>query len=389
PDDGPALPLFGALFRRKRASPADGAGPAAGTTPEHAQKKKKRLADTQRLSFGAADDDDSDDDGSAHAGAARPASKGAVPPRSQLHRLAMSAAAEAPARQPSATARMRCHDSRPPLPGFVLLAPVEPASHASAGLSVPSTFTGVRRRPASRWDAVPASGSQSRLAAHGTSGAGSGGPALVTANDRAQLGVMDAPQKQPAPPAPHAAVDPKAAQAALGGFMPYATDAAKQARYRAYLEQCAARGSVDAAASASEADEFSQMARMFKPNAAMLSRFAAAGAAPYTDGSGSSAGQRHSRPHTKNVVRTVREWAPHPLLCKRMGVAAPANAVPLKKEPAQEPDRPQRMRAADFIQLDTTAGTTPLVMAGEIHDEAPAAKRPDLALFRSIFGDDD
>ncbi|KAJ2715299.1 hypothetical protein H4R19_001282, partial [Coemansia spiralis] len=307
PDDGPALPMFGALFKRKHTS----AKPAIGTVPGRAKQKKTQV-DKQRLSFGMAEDGGDDDDGSdggsgsAYTGVIRAAPRGSIPPQSQLRRLALGAPALAPARQATeAAVRSQCHDGRPPLPGFTLFAPVEPTSYANAALSVPSTFTGLRKQPVSRWDAVPATGSESQLTARGAGSSGSSVPTLVTANDRARLGIMDAPRELPKQHKQRAAVDPEAAKAALAGFMPYSADAAKQARYRVYLERCAAGSNVETAVSADEATEFSHMARIFKPNVAMLSRFAAAGSSPDAGDSGGSTGTAPGKPHTKNVVRTV------------------------------------------------------------------------------------
>ncbi|KAJ1726853.1 hypothetical protein LPJ61_004917 [Coemansia biformis] len=415
--DGPLLPLLGTLFKRKPASASgsakrtpgadSGKSVKAGRTKQQQQQKK---VDRQRLSFGVFDDDDDDDadynsGGGYIAGRSTAPSKSvgselgdSDPPPSQLARLASEAPARPAARQALMPGITHCHDDRPPLPGFTLFAPIEPATGPYEGPSVPSTFTGIRRPAASRWDAVPATGSESRLGDRGGGGSRSR-PTLVTANDRAQLGIMEAARKPPPPPPPRgqqvsqAIVDTETARAALEGFMPYSSDPARQARYRRYLEQCAAGSGLDGVVSADEEAEFSHMARIFKPNTAMLSRFATAGSSLDADSGsrsgGSGEGERRGR--RKEVARTVHEWAPHQLLCKRMGLPAPANAAPLKEAAAPESGRPRRMRAADFIQLDS--GNMPLVMANDAHtsptDRAGTTKRPDMALFQSIFGDGD
>ncbi|KAJ2779970.1 hypothetical protein H4R18_003716 [Coemansia javaensis] len=346
------------LFRRK---------PAA--TAAASKKGPKKQVDRQRLSFGMPDDDD-DDDGD---GALWPAAP-------QLRHVAPGLPAVPEARTAMAAGRAQCHDGRAPLAGFRLSEPIEPAVGQHSGPAVPSTYTGVRRAAASRWDSVPATGSESRL----TAGADGGRPRLVTARDRARLGIMEpAPERagvmEPARAQPAAGVSADVARAALGGFMPYEADPERQARYRRYLEQCAGGGQC---AGGAEAAEFAQMARIFRPNAAMLGRFATAGSLADSDAAAPAPGARRA------VVRTAREWAPHRLLCRRMGVPPPPNAVP---PPDAAAERPRRMCAADFIRWDAPDSSgAPLVMADSADAAGPAAdapERPDMALFRSIFGE--
>ncbi|KAJ2313582.1 hypothetical protein IWW54_001436 [Coemansia sp. RSA 2705] len=367
-----ALPKLGTLFARKSTE-----------TGQKAKKSKAKKINKQRLSFGTLDDDDDgEEDSDDYYSGKHSSLRTKVASSSQLQRMAANPRPKPTLSTPSLAA-VKCHDGRPPLAGFLLAEVIAPSANHCSELAVPSTYTGTRSRGKSRWDAVPAQGAESRL---GTSAAGK--PTLVTAEDRAKLGVMEPHRSlQPAMQEAHL-VDPATAKAALSGFMPYSDDAAKQARYREYLK-CAVQPTLGHTFTVVEAAEFARMAHVFRPNTAMLARFAAAGSMPETAEANNTPG---SRILLKSVTRTVHEWVPSRMLCKRMGITPPAQTIvktDLQNAQCQEQSGNRRARAADFMDLgNLDSAAISLVPANDLSSNPDLQPRPDMTLFRSIFGSD-
>ncbi|KAJ1800287.1 hypothetical protein LPJ59_001210 [Coemansia sp. RSA 2399] len=333
------------------------------------------------LSFGSAFDDD--DESFSYGG------KGGFPSNSN------------DSHAPSALERLASEKQHGPEPnalGFVFVHLLETEQHSVyEGPKVPPTFTGSHKPPSSRWDSVPATGSQS------VCGHGRASRTLVTAVDRAKLRIVDdnttIVSKQEA-----FLLDAAVARAALErGFMPFVDDMRKQQRYKEFLQSAAdgdivATGSRNQNESTRETKEFARMAHAFQPNTAMLSRFTRstqqtdAGSPGSTKASATQAAPDTRSSARKHATRTVLAWAPSQLLCKRMGVPPPPTAIPhLPKHPSNTLSNqkgPGRKRAADFIDWsgNSSTVTAPMVVASEQSVVAPT-NRPDMSLFKAIFGD--
>ncbi|KAI8724001.1 G-patch domain-containing protein [Fusarium sp. LHS14.1] len=152
-------------------------------------------------------------------------------------------------------------------------------------------------------------------------------------------------------------LDRETAVAAIsrGSAGPYADDEAKKARYRTYLEHFATgsqplpykpKGMADDDF-ARELAEFYNCARIFKPMTGfMASRFTTAKKPSVTSTDGSTGTELLSKPEPKaadpaeeaakvgmygKLTRTVEDFYPTRLLCKRFNVKAPANSRPDKE----------------------------------------------------------
>lgn len=161
------------------------------------------------------------------------------------------------------------------------------------------------------------------------------------------------------------ALPPEIALSALGrnasGWIPYSDNPPKLARYRQFLEICAAAASPDKPATTptrapgastddwvKEMQEFAQAAQMFKPmSGAMAKRFTSASTGSPQDASDSNKVPEPTEPTTSTSVnkqvedpavqaanlgmfgpltRSVSLFAPTRLLCKRFNVKPPAHA---------------------------------------------------------------
>ncbi|KAJ2162776.1 hypothetical protein GGF46_000337 [Coemansia sp. RSA 552] len=361
----PSLPMLGTLFERKAVQ--------AGT----AKKKKKKKVDKLRLSFGTFDDGEDEDSDSGLGG-------------TQLQRLA----AEKPSARVAASrglgaglpTRIRvdvCQDGRPALAGFTVALRIEPEAKYTNSVEVPDSYTGVRGAARSRWDAVPAAGGESQLCGRpDTAGR------LVTAEDRMRLGVLEEPVK---PVLPRVGVDAQTAREALSGFMPFEDDGEKQRLYREFLNAAVCGAGRPTSVTEGMGVEFARMACVFRPNATMLARFAAA-TNPATQPSGADSKELGGADMVglKVVRRVMRDWAPSRILCKRMGVVPPATTAAESKQPQPRHVHGRRVCAEDFIRWDSGKDGEPLVLATIVEDK-PMGEDPgrsDMALFRSIFGDD-
>ncbi|KAJ2860557.1 hypothetical protein GGH94_005436 [Coemansia aciculifera] len=388
-DESAALPALGTLFKKRDKKLTD-ASSAKGADTVKKLRQQQAKSDKQRLSFGVDDDDGESVDGDI-------VTTGARKPKSALDMLVANTV------KPLRTAPFKkrpehrsgfCHDGRQPLSGFVLVSPSESEFRHYEGPVVPESFIGVHSSLKSRWDSVPAVGSQSKLSRESGK--------LVTADDRARLGIVDTPI-----PAIQPLINSETARAALAGFKPYESDPAKQARYLEYLMLCASSDNDGARSSATtlsaaEAPEFARMAQVFKPNSVMMSRFISSGITTTLTGpqaSGSKTDQANSnKPVARGVdaTRTTLEWTPARLLCKRMNVHPPAHT--LARERNEEKDNSaklRRVRAADFILWDGPEGSiAPTVLANDTLstsqlDNMALTQKPDISLFQSIFGDNE
>ncbi|KAJ1872544.1 hypothetical protein LPJ55_003002 [Coemansia sp. RSA 990] len=112
-------------------------------------------------------------------------------------------------------------------------------------------------------------------------------------------------------------------------------------------------------------------------NVGILSRFTAATA---TDDIVETKPSEKPIPSLKTVCRTVCEWIPSRLLCKRMNIAPPAQSLELEAE--SEPQK--RKQAADYFNLnDTEYVWASDVQGGPAQTTQP---RPDPKLLHSVFG---
>ncbi|KAJ1735599.1 hypothetical protein LPJ72_001788 [Coemansia sp. Benny D160-2] len=272
---------------------------------------------------------------------------------------------------------------------FVLSGLLESEAAGSAcvngGPGVPAGFTGQHRPLQPRWDAVPATGSQSQLHRHTDpqSNGRSNGALLATAADRAKLRIVDDGLGRGAGSScGHAEPDSE-----------YSHDSSALAG-RQTSNGCGAR------------ETSAMTAQLAHPGTAMLSRFVKASRPDSGEGgarppdatasngppasSGSSAGRA-------SPARTVADWAPSLLLCKRMRVLPPSTAAKAAPAPlAPQQSRSARKRAADFIESiqhpdDAASAAGPpvdLAAAAVVSEQnaAVAAQRPDMSLFEAIFG---
>ncbi|KAJ1824106.1 hypothetical protein GGH91_000233 [Coemansia sp. RSA 2671] len=387
-DGSAALPALGTLFKRRDKKLTESSS-VKDTGRVKKLRQQQAKSEKQRLSFGVDDDDSDGADGGFVATSTRK-------PKSALDVLVANTTKltrATPFKKGAARGSDLCHDGRPPLLGFVLVSLGEPEFRHYEGPAVPESFTGVRSVSKSRWDSVPAVGSQSKL--------GCEAGRLVTAHDRAKLGILDSPT-----PAAQPQVDVETANAALAGFIPYESDPAKRSRYLEHLAACASSEkdgttSRPATLSAAEASEFARMAQVFKPNTVMMSRFTSSRATaqidpPASDSKTERGKNTNSSAKRVDATRTALEWTPARLLCKRMNIPPPCQTLAREKSEKEEKEgstKQRRVRAADFIVWDGPEGSNvPAVLANDtpsahLPGSTSAQQKPDLSLFQSIFGD--
>ncbi|KAI8917993.1 hypothetical protein BC831DRAFT_507381 [Entophlyctis helioformis] len=189
------------------------------------------------------------------------------------------------------------------------------------------------------------------------------------------------------------------AQAALKGFMPFGTDAAKQGRYRRFLEVKAGLAteyapvppSVSARDAAHELVEFSKAAMIYRPlSSAMASRFTSAVdqsgvlhlqdlAKPGGPDPAKTATQQQPQtqaPEKQPIVygkgtRSTVKWVPAKLLCKRFNVPVPYPQSSDDREPASASGT-RELLAKDA--METIKGSMDATMArGLFEAKSPAA----------------
>jgi G patch domain-containing protein 1 len=223
-----------------------------------------------------------------------------------------------------------------------------------------------------------------------------------------------------------------ALQRGTSGWMPYAEDEAKRARYRSFLESCSGqRDALPERVKGSTMDEwtkemreFAQAAEVFKPiSGLMASRFTSSSSAPRlaTDTAPSSL----ERPIKSEdpaeaaakigmfgpVTRTRVQFYPTRLLCKRFNVKAPAHADPgngptgdsgvvsdSRLDVVSQNKMDQMMREtwsrptnASAESNVTSAEPVQPQVRPQVNvevNEAIEAERPGDAVFKAIFGSD-
>ncbi|KAI1772300.1 DUF1604-domain-containing protein [Hypoxylon cercidicola] len=174
-----------------------------------------------------------------------------------------------------------------------------------------------------------------------------------------------------------------AAAALARGAAPYADDEPKRARYRAYLEHAAGYPNAKPPARpagvktedyARELREFYGCARIFKPmTGAMASRFTTSTSKLVGGGPPSSDERLLSRPAPKpkdpaeeaarmgmygSMTRSVADFYPTRLLCKRFNVRPPAHVQPDQPGQAEGKAKGKGMGAASGGDMFTTTTTT-------------------------------
>ncbi|KAH0174422.1 DUF1604 domain protein, partial [Aureobasidium melanogenum] len=224
-----------------------------------------------------------------------------------------------------------------------------------------------------------------------------------------------------------------ALQRGTSGWMPYAEDEAKRARYRSFLESCSGqRDALPERVKGSTVDEwtkemreFAQAAEVFKPiSGLMASRFTSSSSAPRlaTDTVPLSS-EQSTKPEDPAeaaakigmfgpMTRTRIQFYPTRLLCKRFNVKAPAHADPGNGPTGDESAVPesrldvvsqhkmdQMMRetwsrppnASETSNVTSSAEPVQPKVRPQVDievNEAIEAERPGDAVFKAIFGSD-
>lgn len=224
-----------------------------------------------------------------------------------------------------------------------------------------------------------------------------------------------------------------ALQRGTSGWMPYAEDESKRARYRSFLESCSGqRDALPERVKGSTIDEwtkemreFAQAAEVFKPiSGLMASRFTSSSSAPRlaTDTLPSSSEQSTKSEDPAEaaakigmfgpMTRTRVQFYPTRLLCKRFNVKAPAHADPgngptgddsavsdgrLDVVSQNKMDQMMRETWSRPPNASTTSDVTPLAESVQPQvrqqvnievNEAIEAQRPGDDVFKAIFGSD-
>jgi G patch domain-containing protein 1 len=235
-------------------------------------------------------------------------------------------------------------------------------------------------------------------------------------------------------------VDTGVAKSALDrvGFMPYADDKAKRARYRAFLESAAHQsGEMPPRKDGHTLDEwvaeireFAQAAMVFRPMVELMaSRFTSSGSSgpKFEGGEDPQAGENMLlRAPTKKpgdpaeaaakmgifgpLTRSIGKFTPTRLVCKRFGVKVPENGAGLEEDEAITVEEPVSNQMLEKMRMETM-GRGPVVIGREHEtytesppvlsesrkeeaidvekNEALEGERPGDAVFKAIFGSDD
>jgi G patch domain-containing protein 1 len=235
-------------------------------------------------------------------------------------------------------------------------------------------------------------------------------------------------------------LDAAVAKAALdrADFMPYADDNAKRARYRAFLEGAARQSGempprkeehgVDEWVA--EMREFAQAAMVFRPmTGLMASRFTSSSSSgPKFEGgedpqNGENALVRASAKKPEDpaeaaakmgmfgtMTRSIGNFAPTRLVCKRFGVKVPEAVAGFEEEDSITVEEPVSNRILERMKMETMGrGSMVLGREHETYTESPPVvpdtrkeepvdveknealekERPGDAVFKAIFGSDD
>lgn len=216
------------------------------------------------------------------------------------------------------------------------------------------------------------------------------------------------------------ALEPDTAVRALEAFVPVGTDAAKQARYKAYLEASIALRSYTPPDGIEhvqeELDEFYETAQRYRPvQGAMANRFTSSSIlqadtpaqggflpreaaqpkteAPLEDATPRTPAQQAAREGAfGDRTRTVRRWNPPRLLCKRLGVDPPH---PEQSENEMEhilhkfgADTPAPAAAREPSPAPAFVFAPPSEAAEKAQEAALTEERPSLDLFKAVFASD-
>ncbi|OLL23703.1 G patch domain-containing protein 1 isoform C [Neolecta irregularis DAH-3] len=317
----------------------------------------------------------------------------------------------------------KCHDGRLPLEGFVLsLAPLMLSSKWFEPPAIPSDFIPTASGDGSASIQLPVKdlNPASRGALLGeTPLPGKSVFDFLTPAARSVL--VQATGREDLPAAlgevhesTHIPIlDRENAISALRGYMPYADDAKKQARYKFFLEvQAGFREEFDRPKTQTrdhwikELREFAGAAKIFKPMSQMMaSRFTTSSSTVQSSvvedtGQGgisapkelSQAEQAASISMFGPLTRTIADWYPTRLLCKRFNVRDPhpeGSKVPVEDD---EKDVLRKSVVQDMMRERTGEANYVIPDAKKLETErndALEADRPDMGVFESIFGGND
>lgn len=221
-------------------------------------------------------------------------------------------------------------------------------------------------------------------------------------------------QKEPDAPVEQPTVSKDVAAAALKGFMPFGNDLPKQERYKRFLQVKAGLETatvvtpttMSSREASHEVIEFTKAALIYRPLSGMMAtRFISA-----KDQTGvkhlSEPVQVEVKPSQERLKRTVEEWIPDRLICKRFNVPFPFHGD--KKDlvgSAKMVDETKQVLNQDvmnqlMLERDKQFGSTkdapadliekPSVEAEEIPlSEEVLEERPPMDLFKTIFASSD
>lgn len=220
-------------------------------------------------------------------------------------------------------------------------------------------------------------------------------------------------------------LDSSVAAAALRGFLPFGKDPEKQERYRRFLQLRAGQvedllpppPGMSRRDVQQELDEFARGAMIYKPlSGAMASRFTSGGSGDSTGDKPEDVAKAAAQmKQYGRLTRSVKEWTPTRLLCKRFNVAPPRpetggasgegrakekevlNAEVMKELGALVGVGAPKLAGGGGSGSTWAASTAPAPNADQETneeqdsepEEAPVAQRPPMDLFKSIFGDSD
>ncbi|KAI8818228.1 uncharacterized protein EV422DRAFT_499356, partial [Fimicolochytrium jonesii] len=245
---------------------------------------------------------------------------------------------------------------------------------------------------------------------------------------REELAKRETAQNAPAPNEPK--LDKQTAEAALKGFMPFGNDPPKQGRYRRFLEVAAGMATEYATVPKVTQDisherlEFSKAAQIFKPLSSMMaSRFTSATHTIEPGFAPSSKNLTTPQPNDTHLqkeaadlnmygrlTRSVKEWRPEKLLCKRFGVPDPYMNAKKKEKVEDEKNEVARDRlvARGGLGMGMDPGRAALIGAAsdgssekvsatpetEAKETSASAgedeyERPPMDIFKAIFADSD
>ncbi|KAJ5553859.1 hypothetical protein N7513_003818 [Penicillium frequentans] len=222
----------------------------------------------------------------------------------------------------------------------------------------------------------------------------------------------------------------------VSGWMPYAEDEAKRARYRSFIEiRAGLRDTLPDRVPGSSTDdwvtemqEFARAAEVFKPmSGVMASRFTSASSGPKVVSDALDSDTPLSRPAEKpedpavsaakigmfgQMTRSTHSFFPTRLLCKRFNIKPPDH---VQHDPSRSGDsgpgtrfqsggyqtdsKPRDLiskEVMDMIMIESGRQPVPAPEAAQAapvvepeHNEALEAERPGDAIFKAIFGSDD